>query len=214
MDKHFTKINCSQQFLSETTQNWLVAFINEADLFERANSWHEFWRVYKEEPLLTLFATGIARVDTQNEVSILREYPVFSSGQFIGSSDLFLNYFQQRIEFFIEGKYERARWETGYFQWSEDNHGLFIREVEKQVSAYIDAERNSNFRSFSVILLFNVVDFKKEIDYNEYRQLAVDKSIKKDSFYAFIPAENPEESPYKTFGVLEVVGFIKEVGDQ
>ncbi|GAA4316751.1 hypothetical protein [Flaviaesturariibacter amylovorans] len=209
--KSFKRTNCSSKILENKGNEWLTAFELEASLFEQANNWEEFWRIYKEQPLLTLLATGLSRADSQRALSILREYPVYQGGDFIGSSDLFLNYHVEKRHFYIEAKYERARWETGFVMWSDENFQKFLKETSYQLDSYIEAEHDKNFESYSVVLLFHIVDFKKEEDFEAYRALALKTPLSLESFYAFIPARNPNNSPYNTFGVLEVAGFFRMV---
>ncbi len=159
----------------------------------KANDWDEFWRTYKEEPLLTLLATGLARHDKENEISILREYPVYLHGQYIGSSDLFLNYYKDKTHFFIESKYERARWETGFIEWSEENYQKFVKETEGQLTFYIEAEKQADIKSYSVILLFYMLDFKDQKSYFDYIIRSDNYNPQPGQFYEKIPLENPEK---------------------
>lgn len=212
MNNNIIKINFTQTYLSDKAEAWLKSFIEEADLFETANNWEEFWRVYKEEPLLTLLATGLARKDLPNEISILREYPVYSSGIYIGACDLFLNYYKENKHFFIEAKYDRSSWETGFIDWSDENRIRFIKTVERQLKSYVEAEKDKTADSFTVVLLFYLLDFNNEDEFQKYRKRVYNNyNPPSDQFYALIPAKNPKESPYKKFGFLEVVGHIKEI---
>ncbi|MEI9933458.1 MAG: hypothetical protein WDM71_01070 [Ferruginibacter sp.] len=218
METILLKTNCLKKHISDKAENWLNSFIEEAELFEVANEWEEFWRDYKEEPLLTLLATGLARNDSSKEISILREYPVSDSKGYVGASDLFLNYHKEQgnyykkgRHFFIEAKYKQGRWETGFIDWSEDTLLKFINEVEKQMTFYIEAERIKEVESYTVIILFYVTNFKNEGDYLDYLNKVNNYKCKENQFYALLKSNNPKESAYKNFGILEVVGYIKEI---
>ncbi len=210
MNDNIIKVNCKADQISKKLKRWINAFIAEAELFEKANNWTEFWRVYKEEPLLSLLATGIARSDSEGKISVLREYPVYSNGSYVGRSDLFLNYYEEGIHFFIEAKYERARWETGFLEWSDENRASFIKEVNTQLSTYVEAEKSSEAESYSVILLFYVLDFKHEVDFRRYKNIVENCELPNNQLLAFVPAKNPTDSPYQKFGVIEIAGVIEK----
>ncbi|QGW29885.1 hypothetical protein [Phnomibacter ginsenosidimutans] len=194
----------SDDTLKQRIESWITAFAYECGLFEKSNVWEEFWHTYKEEPLLTMMATGISRFDQDGSISIVREFPVYQNKKHIGRCDLFLNYNDNKEHYYIEAKYVKATWETGFIEWAGKENEKYLAEVRSQLYKYQEAYCNSNSLVFNCIVIFNLVGFKKKEDFDKYLIKANSQSYPNGYSYAYFHIDKPEESKYRKYYLLEL----------
>jgi hypothetical protein len=200
--------NFEDQKLKVITESWLTAFLKEACIFENADQYEEFWRDYKERPLISMLANGVARSDKTENISLLCEYPVYENKRFAGRCDLWIKYIKEQWQFFVEAKYITGTFQTGFLSWAEDESEKLMMLVKEQLYKYHKPMDQAENASYSINLIFHTVDFLTDTLFNEYLEKAKNHALGPNMFYCSATSDDPKASVYKKYNILEVFGFL------